>query len=145
MFWFHELFIIKGRLWPVPESNTMEETLRTRRVAELIRQEVSAIIRNEVHDPKVSEVVITAVKVTKDLDLARIFFTSYDKSELQVIKSGLERSSGFIRRQLMQSVRLKKIPRLEFVVDSTNDEADKIDALLGMLNKGNKDGNERSN
>lgn len=123
----------------------MEETLRTRRVAELIRQEVSAIIRNEVHDPKVSEVVITAVKVTKDLDLARIFFTSYDKSELQIIKSGLERSSGFIRRQLMQSVRLKKIPRLEFLVDSTNDEADKIDALLGMLDKGNKDGNERSN
>ena len=51
----------------------MQETLRTKRVAELIRQEVSSVIRDSVHDPKVKDVVITAVKVSIDLDLAKIY------------------------------------------------------------------------
>ena len=50
----------------------MQETLRTKRVAELIRQEVARIIRDDVHDPKVKDVVITLVKVSVDLDIARI-------------------------------------------------------------------------
>lgn len=120
----------------------MEETLRTRRVAELVRQEVAAIISEHVHDPKVKDVVITAVKVTKDLETARVFFTSYDKKSVTAIKSGLERSAGFIRKELTKSVRLKKVPKLEFVVDASNEEADKIDALLGLLHK---EEDERSN
>ena len=50
----------------------MQETLRTKRFAELIRQEVSNVIRDSVHDPKVKDVVITAVKVNVDLDLASV-------------------------------------------------------------------------
>ena len=56
----------------------MQETLRTKRFAELIRQEVSNVIRDSVHDPKVKDVVITAVKVNVDLDLARIYWTTYN-------------------------------------------------------------------
>lgn len=120
----------------------MEETLRTRRVAELIRQETAAIITNSVHDPKVKDVVITSVRVTRDLDLARIFFTTYGDNNPSVIKAGLERSSGFIRKELMKAVSLKKVPRLEFVIDDIGGEATKIDALINLLHK---DSDERGN
>lgn len=111
----------------------MQESLRTRKVAELLRKEVSGIILNQVHDPKVRDVVITEIKVTKDLDTARIYFTSYNTDNIKAIKSGLDRSSGFIRRELIKSLHMKKIPRLEFIIDEVNEEAKKIDNLLNSL------------
>ncbi len=111
----------------------MQESLRTRKVAELLRKEVSSIITNLVHDPKVHDVVITEIKVTKDLDLARIYFTSYDSENISAIKKGLDRSGGFIRRELIKSLHMKKVPRLEFVVDELSDEAKKIDSLINSL------------
>ena len=113
----------------------MQETLRTRKVAELIRQEVSRIIRDHVHDPKVKDVVITEVKVTRDLDLARIFFTSYVTGSENKIKTGLDRSSGFIHKELVKSIRMKKVPKLEFVIDNSKEEASRIDSLLNLIEK----------
>lgn len=115
----------------------MNETLRTKRVAELMRQEISKIIMGSVHDPKVKDVVITSVRVTKDLDIARIYFTTYLKDAENGVKAGLERSSGFIRKELLKSLRIKKIPKLEFVVDDSRYEADKIDSLLHLLERDN--------
>ncbi len=111
----------------------MQESLRTRKVAELLRKEITGIIINHVNDPKVCDVVITEIKVTKDLDLARIYFTSYNKDSISGIKKGLDRSSNFIRRELIKSLHMKKIPRLEFIIDEVNVEAKKIDDLLNNL------------
>lgn len=113
----------------------MQETLRTKRVAELIRQEVANVIRDSVHDPKVKDVVITAVKVSVDLDLARIYWTTYNNEAFKGIQAGLERSAGFIRKEILKSVRLKKVPKLEFVIDDSRQEADRIDNLLNMIEK----------
>ncbi|MBQ3033139.1 MAG: 30S ribosome-binding factor RbfA [Deferribacterales bacterium] len=113
----------------------MQESLRTRRVAELLRKEISSIITNHVHDPKVHDVVITEIRVTKDMDLARVYFTSYHKEGIENIKKGLERSNGFIRRELIKTLHMKKVPRLEFIIDDIGDEAKKIDVLLEKLGK----------
>ncbi len=113
----------------------MQETLRTKRVSELIRQEVSRVIRDSVNDPKVKDVVITMVKVSVDLDLARIYWTTYNNDAVKGIQAGLERSSGFIRKEILKSVRMKKVPKLEFVIDDSKEEADKIDSLLSLIDK----------
>lgn len=113
----------------------MQETLRTKRVAELIRQEVSNIIRDSVHDPKVKDVVITSVKVSVDLDVARIYWTTYNNDAVNGIQAGLERSAGFIRKEILKSVRMKKVPKLEFVIDDSRQEADRIDNLLSLIEK----------
>ncbi len=115
----------------------MQETLRTKRVAELIRQEVSNVIRDSVHDPKVKDVVITVVKVSVDLDLARIYWTTYNTDNVKGIQAGLERSAGFIRKEILKSVCLKKVPKLEFVIDDSRQEADRIDNLLNLIEKEN--------
>ena len=114
----------------------MQETLRTKRFAELIRQEVSNVIRDSVHDPKVKDVVITAVKVNVDLDLA-IYWTTYNNDALKGIQAGLERSAGFIRKEILKSVRSKKVPKLEFIIDDSRQEADRIDGLLSLIEKEN--------
>ncbi len=113
----------------------MQETLRTKRVAELLRQEVSRVIRDSVNDPKVKDVVITTVKVSVDFDIARIYWTTYNNDAVKSIQTGLERSAGFIRKEILKSVRMKKVPKLEFLVDDSKYEADKIDNLLSLIEK----------
>ena len=46
---------------------------------------------------------------------------------------GLQRAAGFLRRELGSELRLRRIPRLEFVADESFDEADKIGKLLKNL------------
>ena len=113
----------------------MQETLRTKRVSELIRQEVARVIRDSVHDSKVKDVVITMVKVSVDLDLAKIYWTTYNTDAVKGIQGGLERSAGFIRKEILKSVRMKKVPKLEFVIDDSKHQADKIDSLLSLIEK----------
>lgn len=115
----------------------MQETLRTRRVAELIRQEVASIIRDSIHDHRVKDVVITAVKVSVDLDVAKVYWTTYNDDAVNAIQAGLESSSGFIRKGILKSVRMKKVPKLEFVIDDSKQEADKIDSLINLIEKEN--------
>lgn len=113
----------------------MQETLRTKRVAELIRKEISGIIRDSIHDHRVKDVVITAVKVSVDLDLAKIYWTTYNDDARYTIQTGLECSAGFIRKEILKSVHLKKVPKLEFIIDDSRQEADKIDNLINLIEK----------
>ena len=94
------------------------ETIRTRRVAELLKHEIARILANDIKDPRVQGAIITRVKVTADLGMARVYFNSYNKDLLRDLEIGLGRSKGFIRRQLMSSVHLKKLPQLIFERDA---------------------------
>lgn len=111
----------------------MQQSVRSRRVAEVIKKEVLNIITSSVHDPKVKDVIITSTQVSTDLEIAKIYFTTYDQSRLEGIKLGLDRASSFIRKELFRSIHLKKLPKLEFIIDSTQDEARRIDELLKKI------------
>ena len=111
----------------------MSDTIRTRRVAELIKHELYLIISREINDPRVHDVVITDVRITKDLSIAHVYFSSYDKESLKEIEIGLEKSKNFIRKKLFSSVHLKKIPQIIFERDNLPDGAQKLDTLLKQI------------
>ncbi len=108
----------------------MGDSLRMRRVSELIRQSVAEVINNEINDPKVKDVVITDVRVTKDLALAKIFFTTYNRKELGTIKKGLDRTTGYIHKRLTKLLHLKRVPKIEFLFDEVEEYGAKIEALI---------------
>jgi ribosome-binding factor A len=110
-----------------------DDSIRTRRVAELLKQEIASILANDIHDRRVHDVVITAVRVTKDLSIARVFFSSYDKESLLDIEIGLSKAIGFIRKKLTTSIHLKKLPQIIFERDTTADQAEHLDELFKQL------------
>jgi ribosome-binding factor A len=81
---------------------------RPERLAEQIRVELSELLAREVHEPGVGFVTLTLVKVTSDLQLARIYYTSFgdDKAQKESAKA-LQRAMPFLRRQVAQRVRLQ--------------------------------------
>jgi ribosome-binding factor A len=107
---------------------------RPDRVGDQIRSELTEIIAREVHDPGVGFLTLTRVKVTPDLQLARVYYTSLgdDKAQRETARA-LRRAAPFLRRQLGQRIRLRRVPELEFFYDESIAQNDRIEQILQDL------------
>ena len=117
---------------------------RRKMVADVIQQEISAIILGEVNDPACEGTVVTGVKMNKDLSCALVTVRGRD-GRLDVTErtvSALNHASSFIRRELRGRIDLKKIPVLKFVEDRGIVESVRIAQLLSGLNADNADAEE---
>jgi ribosome-binding factor A len=107
---------------------------RTDRVAALILREVTRIVRQEVHDPRIGFVTFTGAEVTPDLSSGRLFVsvlgTEAEKAESL---SGLRSAASFIRNRLWDLLDLKTVPELAFELDRTLERAARIDAILERI------------
>ena len=93
---------------------------RSRRVGELIQRELATMLTREVKDPRLALVSITAVDVTRDLGLAKVFYTVINSDhDTTDVKEGLQKASGFLRYELGQRIKLRIVPRLEFRYDES--------------------------
>jgi len=114
---------------------------RQRRVAELIHRELSLLLMLDARDPRLADVTITAVDITSDLMLARVFFTVLgDDDQVSEAQAGLQRAIGYLRTQLAARVQLRVMPHLTFELDKSAAYGRRIDELLGEL----ADANPRS-
>lgn len=106
---------------------------RKDRVAELIRQVLSDVIRLKIKDPRVQGITVTEVRMTSDLKSARIYFSALGDDKVREHLEGLAASEGFLRRQLRQELDLKYIPQLTFFYDSAFDNFARINKILKGL------------
>ena len=120
----------------------MAQGSRPDRVGEQIRQELSQILAQQVHDPGIGFITLTRVKVTPDLQLARVLYTVMgdDKQKKETAKA-LERAIPFLRRQIGSRVRLRRVPDLQFFYDESIEHQDRIEQILLDL-KRERDANE---
>jgi ribosome-binding factor A len=104
---------------------------RTDRLNEQLRQEISILVRDEVRDPRVGLVTITAVETSPELDHARIYITMLGEAEeKEAALAGLRSASPFIRSQLSRRLHIRRVPELHFQIDRVLEEAGRIEALL---------------
>jgi ribosome-binding factor A len=109
---------------------------RADRVAELIMAEMADIIFRQVKDPRVDGVTITAVKVSDDLRNAKIYFVEMGKDECsEDVKAGLQKATGFVRRELGKRLQLRFVPEIMFVHDKSFGYGNRIDKLLADIAK----------
>lgn len=111
----------------------MANQVKVSRTNALILRELSLILRDEVKDPAVKSVTVTAVECTNDLSIAKVYvsFMEHNKRSMEA----LERSKGFIRSKLAKTLPLRKCPELHFVQDESIQYGNHIDELLANLNK----------
>ena len=104
---------------------------RIDRLNEQLRREVAEALRRQVRDPRVAGVTVTGARTSPDLDLARVFVRlSPDEREARDQLEGLVAASPFLRTILGRSLRLRRVPELRFVQDSTQESAARIEELL---------------
>ncbi|MBZ0095165.1 MAG: 30S ribosome-binding factor RbfA [Sulfuricella sp.] len=105
--------------------------LRTGRVAEQIQRELADLIQMEVKDPRVGLVTLTGVEVTQDYAHAKVYFTTM-KSAGQAPKAqaGLEHAAGFLRTQLAHRMKLRIMPQLHFIYDTSVENGVRLSQLI---------------
>jgi ribosome-binding factor A len=114
----------------------MSQGSRPERVGEEIREELSRALVREVHDPGIGFVTLTRVKVSPDLQVARIFYTSIgDEKARRETKRALERATPFLRRLIAAAVRLRRVPELHFQYDHGVEHQDRVERILMDLQK----------
>lgn len=114
----------------------MAQGSRPDRVGEQIRQELSQIIAQQVHDPGIGFLTLTRVKVTADLQLARVLYTVMgDDTQRRDTQKALERAMPYLRRQIASRVRLRRVPELQFFYDEAIAHQDRIEQILLDLQK----------
>ena len=110
------------------------ESSRPLRIGELLRRELSTLLRVEVNDPRIPEIVIYDIVVSKDLSLAKIYFSYLGiKQDFPEGLQGLHSASGFLRKKLGQRLHLRRIPQLQFIVDDTEVKSERIERLISSI------------
>jgi ribosome-binding factor A len=109
----------------------MGQGSRPDRVGEELRQELSLLLLREVHDPGIGLVTLTRVKVSPDLQMARVYYTSIgdDKARAET-KKALDRATPFLRRQIGSRIRLRRVPEIRFEFDRSVENQDRIEKIL---------------
>ncbi len=104
---------------------------RSLRIAEQLHRELALLIHDEVDDPRVGELTIAEVEVSRDLSHAKVFYSMLAGSgACTETQAGLERAAGFLRRALGQRLYLRAIPRLHFVYDDTQERGSYLSVLI---------------
>jgi ribosome-binding factor A len=113
-------------------------TERTRRLDELLREEISEVIRREVDDPRIGFVTITDVEVSPDLRHAGVWVSVIGSTEekKQTLRA-LSRAMPFVRQRLGR-LRLKRIPELHLKDDQTATRGTRVLQILDELEHGNE-------
>ncbi|HVS65145.1 MAG TPA: 30S ribosome-binding factor RbfA [Thermoanaerobaculia bacterium] len=106
---------------------------RVERVADLIRQELSEILRKEVRDPRVRDASVTRVDLSTDLQHARALISVLDPAERDDVLEGLRRATGFIRSRLAVRIDLRHAPELRFDIDHGAEHSLRISEILESL------------
>jgi ribosome-binding factor A len=108
--------------------------IRADRIADRVRQEVTQLLAREVRDPRIGLITVTRVRMTPDLLLARVYYTTMgDAKERRELQRGLDRATRFIRRQLGQRLQLRRVPKVEFRFDEMVEEQRRIEQLFDEI------------
>jgi ribosome-binding factor A len=104
---------------------------RMRRVNEAMREVLSDALTQDLKDPRVGFVTVTAVETSPDLRHATVFVSVLGDDEVRTETiAGLQSAHGYLQRKVALSLRLKHTPQLQFSEDDTARRADRIERLL---------------
>ena len=115
----------------------MAQGHRPDRVGDQIRQELSDLLsRGVVHDPGIGFITLTRVKMSPDLQLARVFYTTMgEEPARRETAAALARATPFLRRHIGGRLRLRRVPELEFRFDESVAHQDRIEQILRDLHE----------
>ncbi len=101
----------------------------------LLREELTDILRSEVRDPRLNEVTVSAVRLSRDRRHARVFVIAAQQGqeEEQAVLAALSRAAGYVRRCLAQRLSWYKAPEITFQLDEGMKQGDRVLALFNDL------------
>jgi ribosome-binding factor A len=111
------------------------EFTRAERVSDAVQQELAVLIRDNVRDPRVGMLSVTDVDISRDLAYAKIhisFVGDRSQDEIDQGIAALNGASGFLRKLLASSIKLRITPILNFFYDESGRRGQHLSALIDL-------------
>ena len=119
---------------------------RADRVSGLIQKTLSEILQKKVNDPRLKMVTITGVKMSRDLRIAKIYFSFPEggaEKQAQAME-GFKSASGYVKKKLARRLGLRYMPALRFYYDESFDFGAHIEDLLRSIKTENESDHQSS-
>ena len=96
------------------------EFSRSQRLGAQVLRTLSELLRFEAKDPSLSRVSLTAVDLSRDLSVAKVYYSLLDpEQDPRPVQEGLHRASGFLRGRLGKELDIRHVPDLRFAHDDS--------------------------
>jgi len=112
------------------------ENRRLAQVNELLRETIGQILVEENSDPFLTLLTVTEVRVTSDLNQARVYVMCREANpgeEAPVTPESLQEAAEKVQRLMAPQIRLKRTPKLKFEIDDTEERAQRVERLLNLV------------
>ena len=91
---------------------------RIDRVNEEVKRHIDAIIREELHDPRIKGTYsVTRAEVTRDLSYAKVYVSVLSDDDRADMIQALKKAAGFVRRSLGKRMIIRSAPEILFIED----------------------------
>ena len=107
----------------------MKQNASNRRVNEQARQVIAETLMFEISDPRLRMVTITGCEVSFDRSVCNVYFTS-SPDTYEDAQEAFKKAGGRIRSILAKKLSWRTSPELQFFVDPSVDEAERIARAL---------------
>lgn len=113
---------------------------RAARIAALIQRVIASSMEAQLHDKRLANVTITEVRVTNDLQIAKVYWTQLghagkEDGERKRAKQALDQAKGRLRTLVGAKAGLRLTPQLQFIFDEVPGEATEIEDILAIARK----------
>ena len=105
-------------------------TQRQQQVADLIHQQLAGLFKKEVHDARLSKILLTGVSISSDLKQAKVFYSLLENQYRKEVQQVLNKATGYLRYLLAQSTALRYVPTLEFIHDEIIERVNRLSSLM---------------
>jgi ribosome-binding factor A len=107
---------------------------RSRRIEDQIQRILSDVVRKEVRDPRLSSSIITAVRVSKDLSVAWVYYSALQSDDAPAdLDAAFVSAGGFMRGRLAKELTVRRVPELRFERDDMLSRAAHMDDLIDSV------------
>ena len=107
---------------------------RPERLAETLREVIAEIVGYELVDPRLIGVTVTDVRVSDNMREAKVYvLVQGDENEIKMALKALQNAATFVRQQVAMNLDLRHAPVLNFVRDTVEENAIRVEAILKDL------------
>ena len=108
-------------------------------IGDQIRDVLARALREEVHDPRIGFVTLTSVEVSPDLRHAKVFVSTFQSDDSEVM-TALEEARHVLQRAIAREARTRFTPKLRFLSDQTSERGFRVEALIDEVAPEDADG-----
>jgi ribosome-binding factor A len=115
--------------------------LRPERLEDQVHFLLSTLVQRELRDPELGFVTLTAVRLSPDRSVAKVYFTVLpanggdQEAQDLLTRKALGRAAGFLRSQLATRLKMRRVPELRFFPDGTLEDGNHMETLLAEIEK----------